>query len=326
MSRVLVTGGTGFIGSHLVEHLIERGDKVRCLVREQSNRRWLEGLPVDYCFGDIRDFDSLPLAVDGVDYVFHLAAAKSSLHENDIYQINSVGTANLLKTVIKYNPGIKRFVYISSLAAVGPSSSMLTREEDSAHPITAYGKSKLAGEKSVLSFSQKMPVTIIRPPAVYGPKDYDFLIFYRCAAKHVRLIICFKKKGVSFIYIDDLIQGIILAAGSPKAIGQVYFLVSDIHVSCQELTGLIAQAMNKKTISMYLPCPMMYLLAFIGETFHRVYGQNPLLDRQKARDLCERYWICDGSKAERDLGFKPNVCLREGIERCTAWYRETGWC
>lgn len=326
MKKVLVTGGTGFIGSHLVEGLVKKGISVRCLVRESSNLRWLEGMDVDYVFGDVTHYDSLVPAVSEVDTVFHLAGKTKSLTEEGFYQANAKGTVNLLKAVVQTNPFIRRFLYVSSQAAAGPNPDFRpVTESDSPRPIAPYGASKLAGEEAVLAFRSQIPVTIVRPPVVYGPRDTGIYEFFRIIRRGIKPILGWRDRYYSFIYVEDLIQGLLLAAEKEKAVEQIYFLVSESGVTYRTLTRDIARAMGKKAISVHVPISLLTIVAMINEVVSQLTGKPSAVNRHKVRELRRRFWLCDGSKAMEELGFYPEILLQEGMERSAAWYREVGW-
>jgi len=326
LERVLVTGGTGFIGSHLVEHLVKKGVSVRCLVRESSNLRWLEGVDVEYIFGDVMNYNSLEPAVSDVDTVFHLAAKTKSLTEEGFYQTNVRGTVNLLKAVIQTNPFIKRLVYVSSQAACGPSWDFTpVTESDPSNPITPYGASKLAGEEAVLAFSSQIPVTIVRSPVVYGPRDTGIYEFFRIVRRGIRPIVGWRDRYYSFIYIDDLIEGLLLAAESEKAVGQMYFLVTQSGVTYRKMISDIASVIGKRTVPVYLPMSILILIAMVNGLISKLRRKPSVVNLHKVREFWDRFWLCDGSKAMEELGFSPEVLIREGMEKCAAWYREVGW-
>ena len=176
--KTLVTGATGFIGSHLVEELLKGGHRVTCLVRKTSNLQWINGLNVRLIYGDCTIKESLLNAVADFDYIFHLAGLTKAANERDFFSANALGTENLVSAVIEKNPDTKRFVYLSSLAAAGPScDGTPAKEAGEPKPVSAYGRSKLEGERIVMRHKNTIPVTVIRPPAVYGPRDKDFYIF-----------------------------------------------------------------------------------------------------------------------------------------------------
>ena len=325
MQRALVTGGTGFIGSYLIERLLEKGVSVRCLVRRGNNLGWLKDKAnVEYVVGDVADYDSLIPAVSGIDTLFHLAGLTKSTTEESFYQVNAAGTLNILKAVIAANPHLERFVYISSQAVTGPSSTPVT-ESDIPQPITWYGASKLAGEETVLAFRSQFPVTIIRPAIVYGPRERDVYTFFRIIKWGIKPILGWKEHYGSFIYVDDLVDGIILAAESKKAVGQTYFLVSESIVSWSNLNKEILRSLGKKAITIHVPVLFADFIAFLAEVISNLTGKPSILSRQKIKELKEEAWICDGTKVKKELGFRPKVRLSEGIDRSVEWYRKQGW-
>jgi nucleoside-diphosphate-sugar epimerase len=325
-SKALVTGANGFVGSHLVEGLLSKGYHVICLVRKTSNLRWLSGLNVEYVYADISEKESLKNVLKNVGFVFHVAGLTKAKTEEEYFKANYQGTKNLIEACIEDNPQIKRFVYISSQAAVGPGKDDQPLDETApCNPVTDYGKSKLEGEKIVLEFSLKLPVTIIRPPAVYGPRDSDILSFFKVANKGFKTLFGKGESYLSLCYIEDLVDGIILAAESPKATGQIYFIADDQIYSWREAFRIVAKALNKKTITLKIPKVFLYTIAFVSENIARLLGKPTVINVQKVREITQKYWLCDVSKAKRELGFSPKYPLEEGAKKTVKWYKEKGW-
>lgn len=329
--KALVTGANGFVGSHLVEGLLSRGYQVTCLVRKTSNLRWLSGLNVKYAYGEISEKESLRNVLKEIDFVFHVAGltkkysclAKS---KEEYFKVNYQGTKNLIEVCAEDNPQIRRFVYISSQAAVGPGKDEQPLDETSpCNPITDYGKSKLEGEKIVLEYSSKLPVTIIRPTALYGPRDPDFLVIFEIVNKRFKTLLGKGESYVSLCYIEDIIDGIILAAENPKAIGQIYFIADDQIYPRREIPEIIAKVLNKKAINLRIPNALLFAVAFVSENIFRLLGKPALLNVQKVREISQKYWLCDVSKAKRELGFSPKYKLEEGARKTARWYKEKGW-
>ena len=324
--KALVTGANGFVGSHLVEGLLSRGYQVTCLVRKTSNLRWLFGLNVKYLYADISAKESLKDAVKEVDYVFHVAGLTKAKNREEYLKANYQGTKNLIEVCAQDNPRMKRFVYISSQAAVGPGKDMKPLDETApCNPVTDYGRSKLEGEKVALEYSSKLPVTVTRPPAVYGPRDSDILGFFKVANKGLKTLFGRGESYMSMCYVEDLVEGIILAAENPKAIGQVYFIADDQVYSWREAFRIISKILDKKTVTLRIPKAFLFIAAFVSQSAFRVLGKPAAFNVQKVRELTQRYWLCDVSKAKKQLGFSPRHKLEEGAKKTVQWYKERGW-
>jgi dihydroflavonol-4-reductase len=324
--KALVTGANGFVGSHLVEGLLHNGYQVRCLVRKTSKLKWLSGLNVEYVYCDIAERDSLRDAVKHVDLVFHCAGLTKARNREEYFKANAGGTKNLITACLENNPKLKRFVYVSSQAAVGPGADEKPLDESvPCRPITYYGESKLKGEKIALDHVSKLPITIVRPPAVYGPRDTDILGFFKVANSGFRISFGFGQSFLSLVYVKDLADGIILAAEKPQSVGQTYFIADDRVYSWREAFEIIARVLDKRTIPLRIPRSFVFSVAFVTQSFCRLFGKTAVLNVQKAREITRRYWGLDVSKAETQLGFSAEHDLAEGAEQTVKWYREKGW-
>lgn len=318
--KALVTGATGFIGSHLVDSLLREGFEVTCLTRHASNRTYLEGLHCKTVQGDCADAGSLAAAVRGMDYIFHLAGLTKAGSAEEFHRVNAGGAENLIEAVRAANPVIKRFVLLSSLAAVGPSSDgrPLT-EECAAAPVSAYGRSKLAGEQAVWKHRAELPVTIIRPPAVYGPRDRDLLVFFKMVKAGI--VPYWGKCSYSFIYIDDLINGIIRSACSEQGRGEIFFMSDGTVYSTDDIIDAIAEAVQRRPVRVAIPRFVMPALGFIGE---RIKGAA-IINSDKIREMQHPHWTCDTAKAVSRLQFEPKVNMREGARWTADWYTIHQW-
>ena len=323
--KALVTGATGFIGSHLVETLLKHNWDVRCLVRQKGPYSWLAELPVEYVQGDCRKREPLAEAVRGVDAVFHLAGVTKAVDRRTYFEVNAQGTDNLLHACERNNPRLRRFIYVSSLAAAGPGGTPRT-EEDPCEPVSDYGRSKLAGEAFVLRRSSTIPITIIRPPIVYGPRDRALPPLFRLFNMGISPCLTGERQRFSFCYIDDLISGILLAFQKEKACGEIFFLDDGIHYSWDEIKDVILKVTaGRQTLS--IPVPKFFIrgTACLCDVFAFIRRQPTFFNRDKAQEMIQPGWLCDNSKAKRMLDFEPRFALFTGIQKTYEWYKKVKW-
>lgn len=326
MQQVLVTGANGFIGSHLVEALLKQDIKVRCLVRKSSNLRWIEDLPVELVTGDLLHPETLTSAVTHVDTVFHLGGRVKSSNEEGFYKANVLGTVNLLKAVTQHAPALKRFVLVSSQAAVGPNRhSRPSTEQDACFPLTPYGASKLAAEEAAEAFRAQIPLTIVRPAVVGGPRDVDLFESFKMVRRGFKVLFGWRPHYGSYIDVSDLVCGLLLAAEHPEAINETFFLSGDDEVRLGRFQEAIAKALDVRAISLRLPFGLLYLVGLGNDMRHRLTGRESLVSVNKVREFQQTHWTCNGSKARQLLGFKAEIELEEAMIRAAAWYREAGW-
>jgi nucleoside-diphosphate-sugar epimerase len=333
--RALVTGATGFVGSHLVERLLAAGVQVMCLVRPSSGRRWLEGLKVRFCEAAFDDAAALAAAAAGMDYVFHVAGLTRARSLAAYLAVNERCTQAMLAAATAGGRAVRRFVYVSSLAAVGPAPTEQPLDESApANPLGFYGQSKLAGERACLaaaaSAAGKLPVTIIRPPAVYGPRDTNFLPLFRTAARRgIFPFIGSPENQLSLLHVSDLAEGIWQAASSPAAAGQTYFLGSGTHSQGQfadALGAALGAAAGAKPLRrVRIPRLLAKLVGELGELKWTLTGKPQIISRRKIRDALQPRWTCTWARAQREIGYRPRVELVEGLRAAAQWYRQQGW-
>lgn len=319
--KALVTGATGFIGSNLVRELVKRNYEVTCLARKTSDLRCLEGLDVNVISADCTDKSSMKHLPGDFTHVYHLAGLTKAEKEADFFATNAGGTENLLSIISEKASSLRRLVCLSSLAAAGPSCEGSPLDEDAEpKPVSAYGLSKLRGEEIAIACKDRLPVTIIRPPAVYGPCDRDFFLFFRMVKKGFYPY--WGKCYYSLLYVDDLVQGIIKAAESEEAEGRTYYLSDGCIHSNDEIVFEIMQAMETRAIRLRVPAPVLDLLARVSE---RLVRGKSIINTDKLREIRHSHWTCNSQKAGKELGFVPKVSLKEGIKWTADWYKIHRW-
>jgi nucleoside-diphosphate-sugar epimerase len=324
--NVLVTGANGFIGSHLVEKLVRSETKVRCLVRRTSDLRWLKGLPVEVAYGDCVDKDSLSSAVAGVDCVFHLAGATKVKREEDFFAINGGGTENLIRACLDHNPRMKKFVYLSSQAASGPCvEGRMKTESDPNLPISSYGKSKRMGEEAVLDHRSHIPVTILRPSAVYGPRDRLFLYLLKLIAKRIEFSPLWVVQWISMCFVSDLVESLVKSGRTGAGDGEIFFISDGRRYRMEEITDAFSAAMRTRTFRLRVPGCLIRGMGVVSERISYFTDQPCFLTRGKAKELLEKNWTCDITKAKSMLDYRPTIDLFQGTEITVDWYRKNNW-
>jgi nucleoside-diphosphate-sugar epimerase len=313
----LVTGGTGFIGSHLLESLAASGEPVRALMRREA------ALPhgVEPSRGDLHKGEGLESALRGVETVIHLAGATKALNAAGYYEGNARTTEMLARAVTGRNI---RLVHVSSLAAAGPSlDGIPVREDDEPHPPSHYGKSKLEAERIVRRLVPQ--AVIVRPPVVYGPRDRGVLRLLQSVARGLVLEIGGGERRFSFIFVRDLIEGLIAAARTPQAAGRTYFLAHPRPVAWSEFNATAARIMNRRLKVVRVPAVVAAAVGYCGDGWSRITGKPGIISSDKvteARCLC---WVCDTRRAAKELGFEARTDLEAGLVKTLAWYKEAGW-
>ena len=318
-----MTGGTGFIGSHLAEALLDRGVQVRCLVRKRNDLKWLKDLPIEISVGDCRDKTSLTEAVKDTDRVFHLAGVTKAVDEKTYFEINASGTENLIRACLEHNPRMQKFVYVSSQAAAGPCrNGDKKRESDRCEPVSAYGQSKRMGEELALAHAYEIPLVILRPTGVYGPRDKDFYTLFKWVSKRIKP--CFSGK-VSLCYVQDAVQAILLAAESQTKSGEIFFLSDGMDYFMREVGDVFARTMGVTPLSVPIPEWLIFGVASLSEYLSALSGKPPLMSRGMAEQICQKDWTCDVTKARTVLGFDPQYPLSRGARLTYQWYKDQKW-
>ena len=318
-SRVLVTGGTGFVGSHLLEALAAQGVRIRVLARRTSETSRLTALGAEQVEGSLDDQAALAHAVQGVDTVFHLAAATRARSEREYQQVNAAGTRVLVDAMLGALPRPRRLVYLSSLAAAGPAhNGQPVGLQDTPRPITAYGRSKLRGEEVCLAAAKDLEVVILRAPAVYGPRDRDLFLCFLLAARGILPVPQGPERLLQFIHVNVLVEALLCAAASPQAVG-IYHVAEPRSYGWSEITGWIAKALDRQVRVVRIPPWVVRVAAAVSEFSAATVGQATILNREKAKELLAPGWLCETEAAKRDLGFEGRIPLPAGLSGTAAW-------
>jgi nucleoside-diphosphate-sugar epimerase len=315
--KAAITGASGFIGSHLVEGFRGAGWEVRGIVRPGRTRSVPAGVP---SIEAPLEAGPLTRALDGVALVVHAAGVAHAPSRAAFDATNVGGTEHLVEAANRTGTTV---VFISSQAAAGIGTpSKPTREDDLAQPVTPYGRSKLAAEEAIKGAA--VPWTIVRPSSVYGPRDRQFLPIFRFAKRGLFPLAANPSAAYTMIHVEDLVRGILAAAATPNATGQVVFLGHRDPVAPSDLLRAAAAAFDRPYRPWRVPMPFVHGLASLGELSWKL-GHQPLIDRARAAELSAPGFVCAVERAEQILGFRAAIGVDEGVRRTAAWYREEGW-
>ena len=299
---------------------------MRCLVRySRPDLGWISSLPIEIVRGSYYSVDSLKPALKDVDYVLHIAGVTKAKRPGDFHDGNVLATKNLLEAATD-NPRLKKFTLISSLAAAGPSLDGTPLREDShGTPITTYGVSKLEAETVCHLYANRIPIVILRPPAVYGPRDSDILQIFQWVNKRIEPVFGTHHKQLSLIYGPELARAIIDATLSDRTTGETYFVSDPKIYTLSEILEAAARILARRTVRVRFPAFLLYAMAGTWELLTSFSTSPPTLNVEKARDLLQPYWVCDPGKLREHIGFQVQVTLEEGLRSTIDWYKEFGW-
>jgi 2-alkyl-3-oxoalkanoate reductase len=322
----LLTGGSGFLGSHIAEQLSARGEPVRALVRASSNTKLLKGLAgVETVSASFDDVASLTRALSGVKRVIHAAGLVKAKTNDEFHRVNAQGAINLLEAV-RQTPGIERLVLVSSLSVAGPSEDGKPIPVESFNPVTHYGRSKLAAERAYQAAKADVPITIIRPPLIYGPRDQECFAFFKAVQLGVFPFMGSLDRGFSATYAGDCAAACIAAAFKSVPSGSTYFVEDGATQSLGQLIGHIEKAMNKRAwLRIPVPRKALEVAAFGSEIFGKLTDQAVMLTRDKCNELYASHWVCDATTTRKDLDWQPQMTFEKGAKVTLDWYRANNW-
>ena len=323
--RALVTGATGFVGSHLVDCLLRRGYEVTCLLRSTSNRQWLDGKPVRLVECELLgNHSELRRAVSCQGVVFHVAGAVRALDYEGFLRVNADATEEILRACVEAEEPPQRFVLVSSVAACGPGSDAEPiTERSAAWPVSEYGRSKLEAERRALPFANAIELVIVRPTAIYGPRDRETLPLVRLARHGVLPAFAGKEQVHNLCYVEDIAEGIALAGEASVDSGAQFLLGAAEEHTMEQLAEVLCRQFGRGAILLPMPRSVLYSVACVSEAWARLIRRPAMLNRQKVQELVAS-WRLDISAARERLGYEPRWSLEQGLTDTVGWYRKHG--
>jgi nucleoside-diphosphate-sugar epimerase len=339
MAKVLVTGASGFIGRHLVAALTERGDEVACLVRHSSNVDWLNSYKAELLYGDVADPDKLGDYVASKDYVYHVAGCTTAITRREYYRVNQLGVRNIVAACARQTtPPV--LLSVSSLAAAGPAHNGRSLiEADPPRPISIYGRSKRAGEIEAEVMAGRVPISIVRPPIVFGEGDKMGLAMFRSIDKiGLHVVPSLGRNRYSLIHAADLAHLLIGAAergtrlppplmnGSPRTGKGYYFAACEIDPIYDDLGKMIAKALDRRrVIPLHLAVPLVWMVSAGVEAISQIERRPLYLHIDKAREITAGSWCCSSKAARDDFGYQVQAPIEDRLRQTIEWYRREKW-
>jgi nucleoside-diphosphate-sugar epimerase len=322
--KIFITGGTGFIGSHVVDFLLKlKNFQIYALTRNLKDPKWLRGRDVTLVEGNLFSFPSLP---SDVNTVFHIAGISKALKSENYYTVNQKGTASLFHKLSRENPYLKRVIFLSSLAAAGPCKSEEIIDE-SKNPccVTSYGESKLLGEKEALKYKNNFEVVIVRVGPVFGPRDRDFLPYFRLINNQIFPSLDSKSGLMSLCYVKDLARAFYLCMKKDLKSGDIFHIADPTPYSWDDLGSMIAQALGKNPLKINPPYFLLSALTKLTEWGAKIRGKPNILNPDKLIEMKQESWTTDTAKAKQKLGFETEFSLQQAIQETVDWYKEKNW-
>jgi nucleoside-diphosphate-sugar epimerase len=321
--KAFITGGTGFIGSHLIECLLNEGFEIYALVRDLKKLKWIKGFNIKFLKGDLFTIPKLPL---DLDYVFHLAGATKSWDLARYYTVNQKGTASLFHSLIDQKISPKKVICLSSIAASGPSiEKKSVKEDDIARPVTNYGRSKLHGEKEALKFKKNIPVVIIRASAIFGPRDTDFLHYFKWIKKGFLLSSGFKQIRISLCYVKDLVRTLLMCTQKNIQSGEIINVAYPNPYNWDNIGIAAGKVMKKNLKSLNFPLFAYYFIALLNNMKMKICKKSSIINLEKYKELKQQAWTVDTEKLRKILSFVPQYTMEKAIGETINWYLKHKW-
>ena len=328
--KILITGASGFIGSFIVEEALKRGLETWAAVRGSSSKAYLQDERINLIALNLSSREELieQLRPHQFDYVVHAAGVTKCIDKRDFRRINTEGTKNLVQALQQLQMPLKRFVYLSSLSVFGAIREQQPyeeiRETDTPQPNTEYGRSKLEAEQW-LDTLKDFPYVILRPTGVYGPRERDYFLMAKSIKGHSDFAVGYKRQDITFVYVSDVVQAVFLAIEKGQT-GRKYFLSDGEVYQSTTFSDLIHEELGRPWwIRITAPVWVLRIVTFFGEHIGRMTGKISALNNDKYNILRQRNWRCDIQPAIDELGYQPQVKLKEGVRRSIKWYKEQGW-
>lgn len=328
--KILITGASGFVGSHLVESVKQIGFEVHAAVRKSSNISDIQAYVDNFVYlnqGDYAEVEAL-LQKENYDYIIHAAALTKAKTIEQLQEVNVGNTEKLLRAAFSLSLPPKRFIFVSSLAAIGPIDYGVTNEIDENNdynPVTAYGRSKRDAELMIKDKFADKPISVFRPTAVYGPREKDLFILLDTLNRGLDPYIGRKPQMLSFVYVKDLVQALLLGC-TVDQVGLQFYNVSDGNVYARfAMADIFKDVFNKKPFRIYIPLFVVSLIAHVSELIYKGSAKTPTIYPERLGELTASNWACSIDKAKRILGYTPQFDLKKGLTESLLWYKQNNW-
>lgn len=324
--KIFLTGASGFLGSHIAEKLSHRGDEILALIRKTSQIDHLRSLNLEYIEGSISDILQLKKHLEKCDVVIHSAGLIKALSEKEFFEVNGIGTERLVDAILQCRKKPKKLVYISTIAVHHPSidGSDFTLHSSGCHPLTNYGKSKLAGEKALQKLHGKVQTCILRPPVLYGPRDKEFLTFFKAVDWGFAPLYGSGKNRLSLCYATDVAQAVIALIETRFSSDEIFCLDDGVVYDWNQIIQTVSEIMKKKVLRLQIPPLLFQAAARLSEILSKISGRAFIFNRDKVLEMSQPGWVCGYQKLHQKTGWKPKVKLKEGAIQTLRFYQKEG--
>jgi len=328
--KVLITGASGFVGSHLVEFVKSIGWEVHAAVRKSSNVNDIKLFVDKFVYLDQGDFEEVKslLSIECYDYIIHAAALTKAKTSEELQAVNVGNTENILKAAFEIDHQPKRVVFVSSLAAIGPiayDAEYDILEDNSYNPVTSYGRSKRDAELMIKQKFADKPISVFRPTAVYGPKEKDLFILFDTLNKGLDPYIGRKPQKLSFVYVKDLVRVLVQGCTAEQE-GLQFYNISDGQAYTRfAMADIFKDTFPKKPLRLFIPLWVVSAIAKISELLYKNSKHTPTIYPERLGELTAANWVCDIRKAVDTLGYLPSYDLTKGLKESLIWYKENNW-